>query len=163
MNICRTTRFAGLALQSLSQLGCRVGSPQIDLGAEKQTIDKLTDQWAEAEGRRDLSGSLAVIWEDAVWLPPGGEVVTGIESIGVHYQDFFDQVPYTSLSVEPSQISVSSSGDAAYTWANFSLGFEGTDGTSQVSLKFLTTCEKRDGQWKVSANMFNYNAPQTGG
>lgn len=74
MKISRTTQFTGLALLILFQLGCQKSEPQIDIEAEKQAISELTDRWVEAERQRDLDGTLAVISDDAVWLPAGGEV-----------------------------------------------------------------------------------------
>lgn len=153
------TRSVAFAVLIITVSGCQTPPPQVNVEEEMNTIAELTDRWAEAEAQRDLEGSLSLVADDATWLPPDAEAVHGIEAIGTLYQNFFDQVPYTSLAVEPSRIAVSAGGDVAYSWSNFTLGFDGPDGPSSLTLKFLATWEKRDGEWKVTANMFNSNAP----
>lgn len=161
MKFIRLPHLATLALICILFTGCQEAGPTVDIEAEKQMIAELSQQWADAESRKDLEGSLSMIWDDAVWLPPDAEVVEGIDAISQLYQDFFEQVPYSSLSIVPTAITVAASGDVAYNWGNFNLGFDGPDAPPIVTMKFIATWEKRGGQWKVTANMFSYNSPQS--
>jgi len=153
--------LASLSLMCILLTGCQEAGPIVDIEAEKQLISELSQQWADAESQKDLEGSLSMLWDDAVMLPPDADVVEGIDAISQLYQDFFEQVPYSSLTLAPTAITVAASGDVAYNWGNLSLEFDGPDAPPVVTMKFIATWEKRGGTWKVTANMFSYNSPQS--
>jgi uncharacterized protein (TIGR02246 family) len=146
-------------------LVCLMAIAQPCIGADSdrendvREIEALSLAWVDAEGRKDLAGSLEPVWEDAMWLPPDAGPVHGKEAIRALYEEFFAAIPYTTMSVNLGKVIVSSSGDLATSWAEFSASGEGPDGSFTIPMKAVMVWEKRGGKWGVSINMYNSNAP----
>jgi len=147
-------------------LVCLIAIAQPCFGADPahendvRAIEALSLAWVDAEGKKDLEGSLEPVWEDAIWFPPDAGPVHGKEAIGALYKEFFAAVPYTSMSVTLGEVTVSSSGDLATSWAEFTVSGEGPEGSFTVPMKAVMVWEKRGGKWGVSINMYNSNVPE---
>ena len=158
MRTFTSATVVSLSLIIFVLIGCQEASPSVDIEAEVLKIEELSQRWAAAESAKDLEGSIALLWDDAIMLPPNSDVVHGKESIRELYEALFE-LPFTSLTAEQTQITVGASGDIAWNWGLFTLTFEGEDGPITDVSKFLTTWEKRNGEWRVTANMFSTNTP----
>jgi uncharacterized protein (TIGR02246 family) len=141
---------------AIAQPGFGAGSdPEDDI----KTIEAMSLAWVDAEGSKDLEGSLEPIWDDAVWLPPDAAPVHGKTAIGALYEEFFAAIPYSSMSVTLGDVTVSASGDLAASWAEFVVSGESPEGSFAIPMKAVMVWEKREGKWGVSMNMYNNNPP----
>ncbi|NNE35268.1 MAG: SgcJ/EcaC family oxidoreductase [Rhodothermales bacterium] len=136
--------------------GCIDYPVPVDLGAETEVLTDLGARWAAAESNKDLEAALGLYWDDAVMLVPDQNPIEGIEALRAAFQQFF-ALPFTSLVSGPVAISIVESGDMAYSWANYYITFPSEEGSMTVPNKFIAVWTKRDGEWKIIANMSNSN------
>lgn len=72
--------------------------------AASQLPDALASShaaWLEAVGRTDVDAYAALVSEDVVWLPPGGETVEGREAFREWLAPFFEAWDYDFSVVDP--------------------------------------------------------------
>jgi len=138
--------------------GCQEYSEPVDFEAETEVLRELGLQWAAAESNKDLDAALALYWDDAVMLVPNQNPIVGSAALRPAFEAFF-QMPFTSLESGPVEIEIAESGEMAYSWANYYISVPGPEGSVTMSNKFIAVWTKRDGEWKISANMSNSNPP----
>lgn len=149
-------RISTVLVLALFYAGCQGYAEVVDIEAETQVLRDLGHQWAEAESNKNLEGALSLYWEDAVMLVPDQNPIKGVDALRPAFEQFF-QLPFTSLESGPVEITVTDSGKMAYSWANYFMTFPGPEGPMNVSNKFIAVWEKRNGEWKIAANMSNTN------
>lgn len=59
-----------------------------------EEIAVVRDRWAEALNEGSADGFVGCVTDDAVWLPPAGDAVEGIEALRAWLQGLFDQFRY---------------------------------------------------------------------
>ncbi len=136
--------------------GCVEYSESVNFEAETETLIELGERWAAAESNKDLEGAVQLYWDDAVMLVPNQDPIVGTAALRAAFEQFFS-LPFTSLESGPVEVSIAGSGDMAYTWANYYITFPSAEGSMRVSNKFIAVWERRDGEWKIIANMSNSN------
>ena len=141
-------------------VGCSNSSSEVDLLAETAIIRELIEIGSTAEGRKDVEAVLDLYWNDSVLLPAGRDALNGKEAIRSGYKRLF-QLPITAVTSDSTLVKVSKSGDLAYSWGNFTVELVGPNGPETSSSKYLSVWEKREGEWKVIANMVNSNSPSS--
>jgi uncharacterized protein (TIGR02246 family) len=125
-----------------------------DAGDEK-AIRAIDTMWSNAAGAKDLDKAVSVYADDASMLPPNAPIATGKDAIRAAWSGMM-ALPGFSLSFAPVKITVAKSGDLAYEIGTYQFTVNDAQGKPANSLgKFVVVWEKRTGQWKVVADIFN--------
>ena len=152
----RETRKSFVLMLVLCVSGCTGNTESVDIQAETELLRELNFALAAAEGDKDVDAAMSLFWEDAVMMVPNTHSIIGADAIRAALEQFV-QLPFTSVESGPLEIGISESGDMAYSWADYYLIFPGPEGSTSVPHKFISVWEKRDGEWRISANMTNSN------
>jgi ketosteroid isomerase-like protein len=91
-------------------------------------------------------------------MVPNAPVASGADAIRSTWVGFLS-LPNLSLSFEPTTIHVSDDATLAYDVGTYQLAFDGPNGRVEDNGKYLVVWEKRDGEWKVVADMINTDLP----
>jgi uncharacterized protein (TIGR02246 family) len=126
-----------------------------DASKDEHAIRDLDAAWSHAAGTKDLDKTVSVYADDASMLPSNAPIANGKEAIrGVWSQ--LMSLPGFSISFAPTKIVVAKSGDLAYEIGTFQLGLNDAQGKpSAVVGKYVVNWQKRAGQWKAVADIFN--------
>lgn len=157
-------RFA-IAVSSLSLVIAGCGTqPAVDVAAEREALLEADRAWFEAYSASDdpVEAFVGQMAEGAALLPPGAPLAVGAEAIGAAIGSL-EAMPGFSVTWTPVAADVGSGGDLGYTRGTYEMSMEGPDGPMTTEGKYITVWKKQpDGTWKVTADMFNADAP-TGG
>lgn len=126
---------------------------KVDNSAEVETIMNLQKEWSSKSVDGSLDWIIDLHAENAVQLPPGADIVQGKEALRVAW-DGLVNTEGLEVSWEPTKAFVSQSGDMAYDYGKATIT---NPDSSVVNTKYLVVWMKVDGEWKVSADMFNMN------
>jgi uncharacterized protein (TIGR02246 family) len=126
-----------------------------DASADEQAIRALDTAWSHAAETKDLDKTVSFYADDASILPPNMPIATGKNAIRAVWSQFLS-MPGFSITFAPSKVVIAKSGDMAYEIGTFQTTVNDTQGkpTSSVG-KFVVNWQKRGGQWKVVADIFN--------
>jgi len=126
-----------------------------DASADEQTIRALDTAWSHAAETKDLDKTVSFYADDASILPPNMPIATGKNAIRAVWSQFMS-MPGFSITFAPSKVVIAKSGDMAYEIGTFQTTVNDAQGkpTSSVG-KFVVNWQKRGGQWKVVADIFN--------
>jgi uncharacterized protein (TIGR02246 family) len=152
----------GSLILALSQLQFSCTSPEpFNEDQLLQTIQEEIAIYTTAVRERDLNTILDTYMDDAVVLPPDGDMFRGKEAIGKMYEALWkmglQEVVLTTVEVEGS-------GDLAYEIGRTRVQIQ-TEAMGSItdSTKYLVIWKKQpDGKWKVYADMFNFSVPGQG-
>jgi ketosteroid isomerase-like protein len=123
--------------------------------SDEQVIRDIDTSWSKAAGAKDLDKVLAVYADDASLLPPNAPIATGTAAIRSVWSQLMASPGY-SLSFAPNKVVISKSGDVAYEIGTFQLTLDDALGKPETSVgKFVVVWEKRGGQWRAVADIFN--------
>ena len=111
-------------------------------------------RWVELIKARDSDGIADLYAADAVAMPPNQPIVSGRDAIREFWRATV-QIPELSLTFEPQQIDVSSSGDLAIDRGTYRLNGHELD----ESGKYIEVWRKVGDDWKVAANIYNSDRP----
>ncbi len=141
-------------------------TPQIDLAAEREALMQADRSWAADYAASDdrAAAFTNLMLDDAYLLPPDAPIAHGKEEIG-GVVAMLEGMPGFSITWEPTTAKVGQAGDLGYTIGTYEMAMEGPDGSPMTIVgKYLTVWEKQpDGSWKVTADMFNADAPPAPG
>ena len=144
----------------VGMVGCALpppAPPPVDLDAARQELMDADRAWVET--RTDAAAFAANFTDAGVFLPPNAPRVDGAGNI----QEFVTALlgmPGFSVMWEASSAHVSEGGDLGYTLGTYEMTMDDPDGNPMSMIgKYLTVWRKQaDGQWKVTADMFNEDA-----
>jgi ketosteroid isomerase-like protein len=126
---------------------------------DERTIREIDLAWSQALQHKDLEKVMSNYAEDASFLPPDEPIVRGQGNI----REWFTKhvaTPGYSATFSPTTIVVAKSGDIAYELGTFRVKIDDESGKRvEYSGKHLVTWENRGGQWKVTAESINRDAP----
>jgi ketosteroid isomerase-like protein len=115
---------------------------------ESEKVKKVIDDWLNAMGKIDRSGTLSPISEDFVSHMPGAPPFVGKEGLwGIieAYKAVLGPIYHTA-----SKITVSESGDVAYELGRHDhIMYDGLGGSSRSSYDHLIVLRKVDGSWLI--------------
>jgi uncharacterized protein (TIGR02246 family) len=126
--------------------------------AAEARIRELDRQWAAAVAARDTTTAVSFYAPDARFMVPNAPVASGADAIRSTWVGFLS-LPNLSLTFEPTTIHVSDDATLAYDVGTYQLAFDGPNGRVEDNGKYLVVWEKRDGEWKVVADMINTDLP----
>jgi uncharacterized protein (TIGR02246 family) len=126
-----------------------------DASADEQAIRALDAAWSHAAQTKDLDKTVSFYADDASMLPPNMPIATGKDAIRAVWTQLLS-APGGSLTFSPAKVVVSGSRDLAYEIGTFQLTANDAQGKPSTSNgKFVVVWQKRAGQWKVVADIFN--------
>ena len=136
--------------------GCST-KPAVDFQAEEQQIRQMTQEWYDAENRKDVDAIMLFIAEGCVLQGPGMPMIEGKETIRTVMATLLESM--VSITGGPMTIVVSESGDIAYQYGTSIAIFKGPDGEFEDPEKYLFVWKKIDGEWKVVVGSFSSDKP----
>src|ERR1700684_1662878 len=126
-----------------------------DTSSNENAIRALDAAWSQAAGAKDLDKTVSFYADDASLLPANAPIATGKDAIHAAWSQFM-ALPGYSLSFTPSKIVVAKSGDMVYEIGTFQSTLNDAQGKPAASVgKYVVNWQKRGGQWKVVADIFN--------
>ena len=126
-----------------------------DASSDEQAIRALDAAWSHAAQTKDLDKTVSYYADDASMLPPNMPIATGKDAIRAVWTQLLS-APGGSLTFGPAKVVVSKSRDLAYEIGTFQLTANDAQGKPSTSTgKFVVVWQKRAGQWKVVADIFN--------
>ena len=122
---------------------------------DEQAIRALDVAWSQAAGAKDLDKTVSFYADDASMLPANAPIANGRDAIRAAWSQFM-AMPGFSISFAPNKIVIAKSGDMAYEIGTFHSTLNDAQGKPTASVgKYVVNWEKRGGQWKVVADIFN--------
>lgn len=126
--------------------------------ADRERIAELQQQWVQAVAERDVDAIVGFYAEDAWFLPAGSPAMRGRDAIRDYWEKVLAEPPWRKLTFGPEDIRFRQDGDLAIDVGS-SRTVVAEDGTETVRKgKYLIVWERRDGEWKVTADAFNANS-----
>jgi uncharacterized protein (TIGR02246 family) len=123
------------------------------LAQDKATIQSLSDQFAKAFNAGDAAAVAALYTEDAIILPPGGEMMKGRSAIQAFWKGAAEQFgngKLTTLEVKPL------GNEAAREIGTFSFRTKGSQ-SQEITGKYVVVWEKVGSEWKLATDIWNTN------
>jgi uncharacterized protein (TIGR02246 family) len=121
---------------------------------DEQAIRALDTAWSKAAQTRDLDKTVSFYADDASMLPPNMAIATGKDAIRAVWSKLLTMPG--AVTFAPSKVVVAKSGDLAYEIGAFQITGNDAQGKPAISIgKFVVAWQKRSGQWKVVADIFN--------
>jgi uncharacterized protein (TIGR02246 family) len=147
-------RKISVALLLLALLGSSLAFAK-DSSADEQAIRALDTAWSHAAETKDLDKAVSFYADDASMLPANMPIATGKDAIRAVWTQLLS-TPGSSLTFSPSKIVLSKSHDMAYEIGSFQATANDQQGKPATSTgKYVVNWQKRAGQWKVVADIFN--------
>ncbi len=106
----------------------------------------------EVVGRGDFAALDRIYTRDARILPPGGEMVEGIENIRAFWRQAAKDLGVTSVRLDPFE--VEAAGDFAFEVARGEVGT--TKGA--MPIKYIVVWKRQDGNWRWHRDIWNGSA-----
>jgi ketosteroid isomerase-like protein len=159
---------AGLALACQTQEpATEQGSetdPAADAAAIGDAIRAKDRAFADALVAKDVETMVSQYAPDAILLPPGNPKVEGAQAIRDIFTTWFAQEGGPSAATLTSDaITVSSAGDYAHSVGSFTMSGTAPDGSEYTDQgKYVAVWKSIDGDWKMTADIWNSDAPPPG-
>ena len=118
----------------------------IDFEAEKKKVKEAYDFWIENEINHDIEAAMSVISEDALFLLPGMEPVTGGENLRELGKSFVETLVGGTWDV--GHIEMAASGDLAVNIPMWKPVRRTPEGDVESEGNALNVWKKFDGEWK---------------
>jgi ketosteroid isomerase-like protein len=122
---------------------------------ENSEMSARADLWETAFNARDMDAVLDLYTEDARLLPPNAPMGMGKDAV----EGVFEEMAAAGLMVETHVIETLAAGDLAYNIGTYALT---ADGAEVDRGKYMEIWRRTDGEWKMSADMFNSDLPAAG-
>jgi ketosteroid isomerase-like protein len=133
--------------------------PVVDVKADVEAIKGIIDNIMKTSNEGDYEGYMAIIDEEAVFLPPNAPTVSDMETIRSIYKSQFDSFDL-DLTIMNKEIHVF--GDLAFSRDGWKGSLYPKDSSEPILFdnKIITIYKKQpDGSWKIWRAMFNSNTP----
>jgi uncharacterized protein (TIGR02246 family) len=123
--------------------------------ADEKAIRDLGTAWAKASVEHNVDGAVAPYADDASVFPDNAPMVTGREAIRGLWQGMLSD-PKVKIDFTSTKIVVSKAGDMAYDTGTTEVTAPDAQGNPAVTKgKYVVVWQKRNGQWKAVADIFN--------
>lgn len=129
-------------------------APSVDPVAEEQAIRDISERWAAMDEAQDAAGVAALFATDATLVWDDRVPVQGRAAIEEHMATSYLENPSGGGSWSPDRIDVAASGDLAVE--------QGAWQTSGGEGRYMTVHQKRNGEWRVIADMSVDTSPNGG-
>jgi uncharacterized protein (TIGR02246 family) len=115
----------------------------------RQEIEQRLREIGTAFNRGDVAALGEMYTEDAVLMPPGGEMLTGRDAIRRFWQGGFDA---GLQGGELRPLHIEASGDLAYEMSNATLRM-GAAGSQEI--QYVVIWKRQSGQWQIAVDIWN--------
>jgi ketosteroid isomerase-like protein len=102
-------------------------------------------------GRKDFDALARVYTRDAEILPPGNEIISGLENIKQFWAGACESLAITHCRLMPYEVEVA--GDFAHEVARGEVVTE----NGAVPIKYIVLWKREDGRWKWHRDIWNMN------
>ncbi|MBL0404247.1 SgcJ/EcaC family oxidoreductase [Microvirga aerilata] len=123
------------------------------LAQDKATIQSLNDKFAQAFNAGDVAAVAALYTDDAVILPPGGEMMRGTSAVQAFWKGAAEQLgngKLTTVEVKPL------GSDRALEIGTFSFQTKASQ-PQDITGKYVVVWEKVGSDWKLATDIWNTN------
>jgi uncharacterized protein (TIGR02246 family) len=117
--------------------------------------------WNEKAARRDLEGCVGYFAADGAFMAPHAPAARGTQAIRRAWSQMF-ALPGLVVTFGPTTVTVAASDDLAYEDGIWATGFDTPEGRRDDHGKYIVVWRKRDGAWRVMADIFNSDLPAPG-
>jgi ketosteroid isomerase-like protein len=105
----------------------------------------------EVCGKKNFEALAEIYTQDATILPPGGEIISGLDNIRNFWKAACESLRITHCRLEPFEVEVH--GEFAHEVARGEVGTE----SGAVPIKYIVIWKKDGGQWKWHRDIWNTN------
>jgi uncharacterized protein (TIGR02246 family) len=150
-----------VAVVLLSLGGC-TSTPTVNVAAEEKAIRAVEADFARAVAAKDLEKGLSFYAEDAVMLNQNEPIAAGKTAIRASWTRML-AMPDMALTWAVDKVEVAKSGDVAYDYGSYNMGFTGPSGKKVSDRgKYATIWKKQaDGSWRAVLDMANTDLSPT--
>lgn len=132
-------------------------SEESEVAEIRKAIEEGITKWVEAFNRGDVTGVVAIYADDALLLPPNGEIVQGKQGV----QEFWSAALQVLKDVALTTVEIGGSGNTGYRIGKYTLTVqpEGQE-PKMESGKYVEVWKRQaDGSWKLYADIWNSSMP----
>jgi uncharacterized protein (TIGR02246 family) len=125
--------------------------PASAMAQDKATIQSLNDKFVQAVDAGDAAAIASLYADDAVILPPGGEMMKGRSAIQAFWKAAMEQFEHgklTAVDVKPL------GSEAAREIGTFSFRTKGSQ-PQEITGKYVVVWEKVGSDWKLATDIWN--------
>ena len=133
-------------------------APAVDLAAEEQAIRNRSGEWMNYANSKDAASMATKMYAPDGILISEDKAYKGAAAIQAKYEEDIKKNPDAVISWTSDQVRVSSDGDMAVEYGNFSMDPDGDGKKPAVQGSFATTWAKVDGEWRVLSDAGGENA-----
>ncbi|MGK7866930.1 YybH family protein [Falsiroseomonas sp. E2-1-a20] len=120
-----------------------------DALAAMREVNRIFDE--EVCGKKNFDALARVYTQDASILPPGGDIISGLEGIRAFWKSAAESLRITHCRLQPFEVEVH--GDCAHEVARGEVGTE----SGAVPIKYIVIWKKDGGHWKWHRDIWNMN------
>lgn len=148
LTACQTPKEGG-------QTSATATADSAALATAADSIRSLDARWVKMVADKDTTGIVGVYAHDGRIMPPGAPAAVGPEAIR---KVWAHNLALPSLTFGPDVIQLARSGDVAYDIGHVEAEVPAAAGkTEKAAGKYVVVWVKRNGQWKVMADIFNFD------
>lgn len=129
---------------------------RVDLAAEEKAIRDLDVRRIRAISAKDTAAVAEFYATDALFMPPNAQSLGGRPGVLKGWRPSLEW-PAGALRTNPTRVVVAWSGDLAYETGAYTMARVGGQGADTG--KFVVVWKKQDGEWKITADIFNSDLP----
>jgi uncharacterized protein (TIGR02246 family) len=133
-------------------------APVVDLAAEEQAVRNRSGEWMNYANSKDAASIATKLYASDGLLISEDKAYKGAAAIQAKYEEDIKKNPDAVISWTSDQVRVSSDGDMAVEYGNFSMDPDGDGKKPAVQGSFATTWAKVDGEWRVLSDAGGENA-----
>lgn len=151
----RLQRTMFILFLSVLLFGC-TQAPQVDLDAERASLQAAVEAYHDAGSTLDTEALLMFYAEDSRIIAPDEDEVRGLEDIREWLNGMLELTNFEVVFETPN-IQVSTAGGYGYSLATATMSFDDPDGEHiSDTVRLLHVWEKYpDGSWKVVVDIWN--------
>ena len=144
--------------EPMAEASAEPAAPAIDLAAEEQAIRNRSGEWMNYANSKDAASIATKLYASDGLLISEDKAYKGAAAIQAKYEEDIKKNPDAVISWTSDQVRVSSDGDMAVEYGNFSMDPDGDGKKPAVQGSFATTWAKVDGEWRVLSDAGGENA-----
>jgi uncharacterized protein (TIGR02246 family) len=135
-------------------------TPVVDLEAEAQAVEAVSQQWLEHVTARDLEALTSLIADDAVFFDVGEPTKEGLAAIRADVESNWGENPDFTVTWSTTSVDVASSGDLAWERGSWEFDPDGAGEAEGDYGEYVTVYRKIDGAWKAVADIGHSTKPE---
>jgi uncharacterized protein (TIGR02246 family) len=136
------------------------GAASADVATDEAAIRAVDSSWFAAHNAGDADAVTALYADDAVVSAPGAPPARGSAAIGETIAKDVADTKAAGLSLVASPTAdIGVSGDLGWIWNTFTV--KDKSGATVSAGKYLTLAARKNGQWRISRDIWNSDNPPT--